>query len=197
MGKKKTEPKEQKPYIITDAVLAEGFCNYSFKVCEGHDAGDTHKVKGSGLVLEDMPKAFQKFNAHLACIDDVFEHSGTDVTSISKMHNHELTALYDVTGFKIKGSEENESIILMGTKEVQCSGGHIAIQTPAIPLDSLSSYPWWKELKDAADDARNEVAEYKQGKCEAVEEKTDPQQLTIAHGMEEEENDLDFKKAKK
>ncbi|MEJ7914357.1 MAG: hypothetical protein WKF70_14465 [Chitinophagaceae bacterium] len=158
-----------KDFVITSASIKDGLCNYSFEIISGVGAGDTHNVKGSGIVDDDMATAFATFNTHLAYIDDVFKHSGTDVEDIDKMHSHDLSFLYQVSGFKIKGGKDNESIILMGSKSISSSGGRIELSSPRIPLDNLSSYKWYNELKVAADKARTEVELYKEGKYTAVE----------------------------
>lgn len=175
---------------ITSASIKDDFCNYSFDILTGTGVGDTHNVKGKGIIDPDMHEALRKFNVHLAIIDDAFVNSGIDVKQVEPLENHELTDRYIVTGFKIKGSQENESIILMGSKYVSQAGGRIELETPKIPLDSLSSYKWYNELKEAADAARNEVELYKEGKCTMVEEEyTDPAQLTIAAQLEDQDNE--------
>lgn len=182
---------EKPPYLIIEAALKDGFCNYTYEVAKGLGEGDKHAVKGSGLVKDDMNNAFHAFNVHLACIDDVFKHSGIEIENIDDYHTHELAGLYSVTAFSIKGSEESESIILTGTKYLSC-GGRIQIPSPKIPLDNLSSYKWYNELKAAADRAREEVALYKEGKYEPVEveEPVKPthKQLTIGDAIEDNQN---------
>jgi len=179
--KKETEEKVLKPFEITSAQIADDFCNYSFEILAGVGVGDTHNVKGKGIIDADLQEAFSKFNAHLAFVDDVFGHSNIDVADIDQFHNHDLTLLFNVTGFQIKGGEGNESIVLIGTKYVNSVTSRIELKSPKIPLDGLSSYKWHNELKAAADIAREEVALYKGGKCTAVEtsDKEDANQLTI------------------
>lgn len=195
MSKRKTkkEPEAQKQFAIISASIKDGLCNYSFEILTGIGQGNTHNVKGKGIVDDDMHTAFQKFNAHLAVVDDVFKHSGIDISNIDKMHNNELTALFSVSGFKIKGDPENESISLIGSKNVS-SGGTIELESPKIPLDALSSYEWYNELKEAADDARKEVQLYHQGKYTAIEPEDieDPKQLKITDDMD----NVEFENAK-
>lgn len=191
MTKKKSTEKEiveAKPYTINSAALSDGLCNYSFEITDGVGLGDTHTVKGKGLFEDDLSGAFRALNVHLAAIDDVFKHSDVDVSSIHKMRNHELTALYEVEGFKMKGSENNLSVILVGTKGISTSGDRMEIQTPKIPLDKLSSYEWWHELLKAINLCRTEVELYKEGKCTVPEESDlGSGQLTIADGMDDED----------
>lgn len=189
----------KRPFDITAALIKDGFCNYSYEIIEGVGLGDSHAVKGSGLIEDDMRNAFAVFNVHLAVIDDVFKHSDIEFDDVNKMHAEELTGLYHVTGFKIKGSKDNESIILVGNKYVSQAGGRLELETPKIPLDSLSSYKWYNELKTAADKARLEVALYKEGKYTAVEiiEEEDLTQtsITFEHHKEGEDDMSDFEKA--
>lgn len=178
------ETENENPFEIRNAAIKDEFCNYSFEIKSGVGLGDTHGVKGSGIIDDDMITVFEKFNAHLACIDDMFKHNGVEVENIDSMHNNELTGLYVVTGFKVKGNDENEAIILVGTKHISCSGDRINIETPRIPLDDLSSYKWYNELRDILYEARAEVLLYKNGKCTipAEPEKEDPKQLKITEG---------------
>ncbi|MES2395636.1 MAG: hypothetical protein V4549_06520 [Bacteroidota bacterium] len=177
---------DEKPFKIMSASIVDDFCNYAFEIKSGVGIGDRHTVKGNGIVDQDMKDAFERLNVHLAAIDDVFKHSGIEVSNIDKLRPHVLTGDYEVTGFKIFALGENEAIVLIGHKHVSCSGERMDLQTPKIPLDNLSSYQWYNELKEAADEARLEVELYKGGKCTKVEEsdEEDPKQLNIGHEMD-------------
>ena len=173
---------EPKSYEVTSGSIKDQFCNYGYEILHGIGAGDTVNIKGGGIIDDDLQNAFNKFNVHMAVIDGVYEDKGVDVEDIDKLHVDDITLLFNVTGFQIKGGEGNESIILTGTKYVHSVAGRMEIKSPKIPLDSLSSYKWHNELKAAADNARNEVALYKEGKCTAVapqEPAEDPNQLKI------------------
>lgn len=183
---KKVIPLEKTAYIITAAALKDGFCHYTFEITEGKGVGDTHQVKGNGLFLDDLRHAFGKLNVHMACIDDVFKHSGIEIEDIDMYHTDDLASLYNVTGIKIKGGKENESVILLGNKYVSSAGGRIELASPKIPIDNLSSYKWYNELKTAVDEIRREVKLYKEGKYTAVEEEEaedNPKQMKITDMM--------------
>jgi hypothetical protein len=193
---KKSEDQEEivsRDYIIMDAVIKDDLCNYSFEITNGNGLGDTHSVKGSGLVKDTLLKAFSKFNVHLAVIDDAFKRSNIEIAAIDKEHGHDLTGFYQVNGFKIKGSKGNENIILIGSKYLSTAGGRMEIQTPKIPLDNLSSYQWYNELRDAAKRAREEVALYKEGNYTPVEtlevEEDDPRQMSLADAISDDQFD--------
>lgn len=174
--------KEVKPYVIKEASLKDGSCPYVYEVTDGINKGDTHKVNAQGYVHDDMNRAFTTLNVHMAFIDDVFKHSNIEIDDIDKMHGHDLTFLYTVTGFQIKGSDENEGVVLIGTKYLSV-GGRSDVKTPKIALDKTSSYKWFNELNDAINIAKREVELYKEGKFEPrVEEeeiKPNPKQRKL------------------
>lgn len=177
----------KKTYGITKASINDDFCNYSFEVYEGKGVGDICKITGSGIVDQDMIEAFQVFNRHLACMDDVFLHSKIDIENIDLMENHALTALYSVNGFSIHGSSDNESISLSGSKHCHTTGGRIDFSTNRIALDALSAYRWYNELKTASDNARKEVELYREGKCTSEEkvEKSNSRQKNLLEEIDD------------
>ncbi len=181
-------------FLITSAVIKDELCHYSFDIIYGVGMGDTHAVKGKGIVMESLKEAFQKLNVHMAVIDDVFKHNKIDISNIDKFHNNELSGLYTVNGFKIKGGSENESVTLIGTKYVtSAGGGRIELETPKVALDSLSSYQWYNELKEAIEHVRKEVESYKDGNYISAEpevEKENPKQMKIT------DNEKEFETAK-
>ncbi len=100
--KEETETPQTKEFEITSAQIKDDFCNYSFEVLKGNGLGDTNNVKGKGIVDVDMHKAFNRFNVHLAFIDDIFTHNNVELVDIDQHHGDDLTNLYSVSGFKIK-----------------------------------------------------------------------------------------------
>lgn len=184
-------------FEITEATIKDDFCHYKYEVTRGVGLGDTHTVNGTGIIKDELREAFIKFNVHLAVIDEVFKHSGIEITDIDTLNDHELTGLFHVTAFKMKGSSDLESIQLIGNKYVSSAGGRIELKSPWITLDNLGSYKWYNELKDAATVARNEVARYKEGNYIAVEEDDleDPKQGKLELSVESNSN-ADFDNAK-
>ena len=152
---------------ITAAKIKDDFCEYSYEIAGGKSIGFTHNVKGKGIIDDDLRNAFAKLNVHLAVVDDVFKHAGVTIDSISTMHNDELTMLYNVTEIKVKGGEENESVILIGNKYLS-GGSRMELEGPKVAIDSLSSYKWYNELKEATDKVREEVLAYHNGKYTVV-----------------------------
>lgn len=154
--------------VIMEAAIKDDFCNYKYEFVGGHFDGFVPNVNGKGIIDEDLRNAFLKLNVHLAVADDIFKHSDVAIKSISSMHKHELAQLYFVTGFKMKGGEDNECIVLIGTKFLS-TGSRMSLESPKIPIDPSSSYKWYNELKQAADDCRHEVMAYHEGKFTNVE----------------------------
>jgi hypothetical protein len=167
---------------IIAAKIKDGLCHYSYEILEGVGQGATHNVKGPGIIKDSLRKAFERLRVHMAVIDDAFKNSGIEIDDIDNFHNAELTGCYVVDGLKIKGSAENESIILLGNKYVSAAGGRMELASPKIPLDNLSSYKWYNELKVLSDNARAEVELYNAGNytpIEKEEEDVNYKQATI------------------
>jgi hypothetical protein len=169
-------------YRIVEATLSDQFCNYKFEIIKGVGLGQIHGVTDKkNIVEDDLLEAFNKFRVHLAFIDNVFSHSGIDIDDIDKFHSHDLTTDYRVSGFKIKSKKGFETIQLIGEKHVPM--GWESIDSPEISLDNLGGYTWYNELLTAANNAREEVALYGEGKCTPVkppeEEKTNINQANL------------------
>lgn len=199
----------KKPFEIIEAHLKDEFCNYVVEITDGPMTGKISSIKGPLIVHKDLREIFAIFNVHLAFIDDVFKHADRRFDFINALHGDELTTLYHVTGFKIIGAEENECIILIGTKYLS-GGGRMNLVTPKTPIDENSSYKWKEELRDVAKKARLEVELYEKGKgtpVEEPEEKEDAKQskmkfslggvegvVSVTHG--EVSHDVEFDDAK-
>lgn len=189
---------KERDFIITEASIVDGLCNYTYEITKGIGSGNPHSVKGKHIIDDDMRNAFATFNVHLAMLDDAFKYSGIEVEDIDMEHGHELTGYFIATGFKIKGGKDNESIILLGNKYVSACGGRPEIKTAKIPLDHLSSYKFYNELKLAADITREEVALYEEGKYTIIpteDETPDPAQISISYVKGDKEHDADFANA--
>lgn len=159
-----------KPLEIKEAAVKDDYCNYSYELMTGKSEGDVIVRKGAAIVHKDMLDAFEKLNVHLAVIDDAFNYSKVEIDDIDKMHDHELTGLFNVTGFKLRGNSETASVILVGTKFIK-NGGYISLETPRIKFDS--NYKFKNELKDAVDKCCREVEAYMNGKFAPAFEQTE------------------------
>jgi hypothetical protein len=172
------EQEDEKDMIVTKAALRDDFCDYSFEKTSGVGLGDEYKVKGKyGTVMPALQEAFANLNIHLAIIDDVFKNGGIEFESLAEVKNHDLAHLYVVTGFAIKGKDDNESVSLIGNKYLS-AGGRMELEGPKIPIDNLSSYKWYNELKEAITIARDEVAKYHDGHCIPVKVETESEEVT-------------------
>ena len=77
-----------KLFKITKASITDDFCNYSFEITDGIGIGDTHSVKGKGIIHDDLRAAFNQLNVHLGVIDDAFENEGLfENPIVSKFEN--------------------------------------------------------------------------------------------------------------
>jgi hypothetical protein len=152
----------EKNYRILDSKIKDDLCEYRYEITGGVGLGDPHNVKGHNIIQDEMREAFAKLRPHLAVIDDTFKNKGIEVDDIDKFHGHEITGLYVVTGFKLKGDDDALVVILFGNKYLT-SGARMELECPPIPLDNLSSYHHHNELKAAIEDCRYEVALYKEG----------------------------------
>lgn len=159
----------KRPYKIIQAVIKDDFCNYTYEMIEGKGPYDKHKVEGKGLIKDDMRDVFNKFRVHMAAIYGIFKLQGIEITDIDQHYQDDITHEFHVDGFKIVGSEDNESIILTGSKYIAELGSRMGIETPKIEITSLSGYKWYNELKALGDKAREEVALYKEGKYTVIE----------------------------
>ena len=180
-------------YVIVSAKLNDGKCDFSTRTQIGVHTGEVATIKGVGIYYDSLPDAFRKFNVHLAVIDEAYKHSGIEIDDIDKFHTDDLALSYTVDAFKIKGEGDSETITLIGTKYT--SLGSIGIETPKIALDSLSGYKWYNELKSASDEARREVAEYKEGNFEVPEKEEKPNAKQLRISAEGFNSEKDFEEA--
>lgn len=201
------DQEHERAFNFFKASIKDDLCNYDYEVIQGVGLGFSHKVKGKGIIEDDMKNAFAKLNVHLAAIDDIFIHTNNEFQNIQDVNNHELTFLYNVIGIEVKGGEENESVILTGNKYLRAaSGSRMDLVSPKIPIDNLSSYKWYEDLKEAVDNCRREVALYHYGKFTEVEvqqpEEKFKQTTMVFAGPEggeatgENEHDEDFENGK-
>ncbi|HEY8690550.1 MAG TPA: hypothetical protein VIM07_15040 [Chitinophagaceae bacterium] len=155
---------------IKEAAIKDDYCNYSYELMQGVGEGDIIGRKGAAVVHNDMLDAFEKLNVHLAVIDDAFRYSHIEIEDIDMMHSSELAGLFKVTGLKLRGNADNESVILVGTKFIK-TGGYISLETPRIKFDS--GYPFKNELHEAVYKCCDEVEQYMNGKIAPTFEQTE------------------------
>lgn len=113
------------PLRITAVSLKDDFCDYSYEITNLVGIGNIHNVKGKGIIDDDLRNAFNRLNVHLGVIDGKFGI----VEQVEDLRNDEDVALYNVTGIKMRGTEEDESVILTGTKFCPNISGRIDVTT--------------------------------------------------------------------
>jgi|GEM_PF-4044604 len=171
---------DEREFIIKSATIKDGFLQYSFEPLKGVAKGDIHNVKGAAIIHEDLSNAMGRIAVHLANIDDAFHKAKVRFKDIDALHDHDLTDNYRVSGFVIKGGDDDEKVQIFGSKHVTIGGGRIELKSPAIAINNFSSYKWWNELKAEVDNVRKEVEEYMNGKCTPVaDEDEDPAQVRV------------------
>lgn len=68
MAKKKQEeaPEEVKLFEITSASITDDLCNCSFEITDGIGLGDTHNVKGKGIIENKEEKSYLSLHKMLS-----------------------------------------------------------------------------------------------------------------------------------
>lgn len=150
------------PFSITNASLKDEYCIYGYDILRGPGEGDKiPKRTGSNIVHEDLTKAFEVLNLHLAILDDAFTALKNKPKNLEEVAAHALTPNFSVNGIRVSGSEESFSIILIGEKKVH--HGEINLESPKV--NGNSKYAYWEELKTAVERVRMEVILYMHGKA--------------------------------
>jgi hypothetical protein len=161
---------DEKMYIITKAAFNGAFCNYSYEIASGITKGDELNRKGSLIVHDDMRNAMKKLHAHLAVIcEEVDGAKIRDIETIEEYdeENHKDNGIeykisrFSVDSFTIKGTGENLSVVLSGSKRLS-TDDYVALTSPKTELDG--DYKFVHELRAAIDDCVFEVEEYMNGK---------------------------------
>jgi hypothetical protein len=177
MAKKKKEEQDavvaelmqEKPLLIVQGSLPDENCNYSVQINTGPTKGMVHNVKGKpNIVHDDLREAFQKFRPHFASLCDKI--SNDECENFAALSNRQEVDLCHVTGFKIKGAGESESICLVGSYHSMNAQGRIECTTNYVSLEGSDGYKWYNELRDVADEVRSEIEQYNDGKCTPPEE---------------------------
>lgn len=177
---------EEKQIEIKSAVLKDMSCNYSYELLHGLTKGDELARKGVHIVHDDMFEAFKQLDVFLAHIDGVF-HWANNQTHIDDLEAHEDLEKFNVSSFKITGTDENKSVILSGSKET--SIGTITFSTPKVKIGDNGTYLYIQELKDRLDVVIEQVEAYMNGK-------TAPQYEQLSMDFDTPDNDEEFENAK-
>jgi hypothetical protein len=160
------------PFEIKAAALKEGFCNYSYEHLEGVTAGDACKRSGASIVHDDMIRAFNSLDVHLAVICEEILPAEIDIDNLPDYMDENLEKkarkladrihAFTVSAFRVEGSGENEGVVLTGTKKLT-TGEIVKLETPKVKF--ISDYGFIQELMAAVTVCKNEVTEYMNGKA--------------------------------
>jgi len=181
------------PLRITAVSLKDDFCDYSYEITNLVGIGNIHNVKGKGIIDDDLRNAFNRLNVHLCVIDGKFGI----VEQVEDLRNDEDVALYNVTGINMRGSSEDESVIIAGTKFCPNISARIDVKTAKISLKEFSAYKPWAELQEDIELIRKEAELYHGGKCSSVEpEIEDPKQTKMEFSIGGAEEAFEFESAK-
>lgn len=138
--------------------------------------------KCNTLVHDDLLAAFDRLKIHMVKACD-FKKS--ELITKESIENFDLSLLsdYRVKGFSIGGEDDNEGVVLIGSREF-ASGKVLNIITPFIRYaDEVDPYEYAPELADAVNAAVYEVEQY------LFEDKYAIKQLEIDFEEDREENE--------
>lgn len=143
---------------------------------EGEEVTNDITVKSSRPIHPDLKGTFKKLIPHLALITEQIENSEKveDVKDFISNESgwdllaEELHKQFDVSGITIKGTGENQGVIITGTKMLNNMAKQITIISPEIKWDD--NYDKMPELRIAVSDIEDECNLYMAGK-----RKPDPQ----------------------
>jgi hypothetical protein len=132
---------------IKDNLFLEG--EYT-ETLPGHSKKDS-KFSCTVPVHEDLKLAFQKLHTHLAIL--------TDEVTTPKKKDFESCEFpeFEVRGFSIGGSDENEGVTISGSKEGKY--GLVNLNTPFCKWEN-AEYPFSRELTNEVYSAIHEVEAY-------------------------------------
>lgn len=143
------------------------------------DISGTIKREGKNKVHEDLKKAFEKFNPHIALIAEMIEYKKDLLENLSEAEYKE----FDVRGIVIS----DDGIILTGQKMLS-TGKILNLVTPLTGWDD--DYKFISELGEAIEECKHEAQEYLNGKMappaqQELELKVEDQNSAEAKSLQE------------
>lgn len=118
----------------------------------GHSKKDT-KLSCTVPVHQDLKDSFQNLHKHLAVLCDQVKVKGRSLEAF----NHDSFGLFSVSGFTIRGNEDNEGVVISGHRDGQY--GNVNLNTPFTKYDD-EEYPFTSELAEQIEAAVYEVEQY-------------------------------------
>lgn len=120
-------------------------------------------MKCSGLATDDLLTAFAKLALHLILVCDMRK---AELINPDTFESDDLSAFddYSITGFTIGGEDDNEGVVLIGSRRFE-SGKVLNIVTPFTPFtDDQDPYEYEAELYNDIQACIYEVEQYLDGK---------------------------------
>lgn len=174
---------EEKAFEIKNAKIVDQSLVYSYTIMDGVNKGDLiPNRKGVNIVHEDLQQAMSKLVVFLAHVDGAY-HWSNNQTPLQELEDDKTTEDYDVVGFSLSGAEENQSVIIKGSKKTPY--GIMDIETPKIKLNG--AYLYLADLDDKLKTVISEVELYHNGK---IAPKYEQQAIEFEHA------ETDFESAK-
>lgn len=156
---------QDKDVEIRGAVIKDAFCQYTYSLLKGPTKGDVLSHNGSHIIHDDLQSKFERLNVFFAHLDDAYT-GNKNSTSLEELEQEIETDNYSVTAFKMSGSDENKSVVLVGYKQV--SAGVIKFETPKVKLSE--DYLYLHPLKVRLYELIDEVDAYRLGKSAPSED---------------------------
>lgn len=116
--------------------------------------------KNDTPVHEDLVKTFQQLHKHLPIMCDYVKATKIKPEMFGEAeYTHDWVLDFEVTGFTIGGSDENEGVVLIGNKSLK-SGKQVNLITPFIKFSDSEEYKYCHELSSDIYACVYEVKEY-------------------------------------
>lgn len=147
------------------------FLEYSFE--ETVDNGSNTVTKKSNLPIhEDLALAFKRVIPHFALLCEQRKDSPEikKLMNAGVFHEDEITKDFEVTGFTIGGSGDNEGVTLIG-KRFLSTGKVLNLNSPFTKWDD-EEYKYINDLSEHIETLRTEVFEYYNGKHAPLPQKS-------------------------
>jgi hypothetical protein len=140
--------------VVKSAIINDGHLKYVYMIPKS-TGDDKISRTGGGTVHPDLVNTFARFDVHLSALayqpDEMDVEDGT-INPCS------------TTGFKLKGADDDQSIIIIGTRQLP-NGKTLQISTPEQKYaDDLYTYEGTPDMLDVITDSIHEVEQYLQGK---------------------------------
>lgn len=116
--------------------------------------------KNDAPVHQDLVDAFKNLHKHLPILCDYVKATKIKPEMFGEADpTNDWIVDFEVTGFSIGGSDENEGVVLIGNKSLK-SGKQVNLTSPFIKFNDEEEYKYCGELSSDIYAVVNEVKEY-------------------------------------